>query len=198
MEVNHLYCRHRLVTLPSDRTELSNSHSSSFTEMDVSTELKDRVALFREKKEAAIRANVKAVAEDLKKQRDRAHQREEIEDTEKTEKKKNDSEYTLQEWKEWTEKKANKGKQASGGYKNLEELAHSTYEREVANMEVDKEKYAKLKEGEGKEDVDALVRGLEEASERRLKRRRTGTAESNSINEKNRQFNMKLEREQKK
>ncbi|KAF3984974.1 hypothetical protein FT663_05475 [Candidozyma haemuli var. vulneris] len=166
--------------------------------MDVSTELKDRVASFREKKEAAIRANAKAVAEDLKKQRDRAHQREEIEDTEKTEKKKNDSEYTLQEWKEWTEKKANKGKQASGGYKNLEELAHSTYEREVANMEVDKEKYAKSKEGEGKEDVDALVRGLEEASERRLKRRRTGTAESNSINEKNRQFNMKLEREQKK
>lgn len=156
--------------------------------MAVGPQLQQRLELFRKKKNHAIRENDKAVQEELKKLRERStykesHEHEDIKD---------DREYTLQEWKEWAEKKD----KTKGGYKNLDELTHATYEKEVASM-ADKAKYAKLKEGGNfKEDVEGMVRGLEEASERRLKRRRTGPVESNSVNEKNRQFNMKLEREQ--
>lgn len=164
--------------------------------MEVSTELQKRLCLFRELKEQAIRANAKALAEDIKSQREKskAYSKEVDDEPEHAESTKDDKDYTLEEWKEWSKRK--EGKNTKGGYKNLDELAHSTYEKEVSRITIDKERYAKLK-GEGAEDVEGLVRGLQEASERRLKKRRTEPVESNSINEKNRQFNLKLERERK-
>lgn len=155
--------------------------------MAVSPPLQNRLDLFREKKKSAIRENDTAVQQELKKQRDRSTYNESLEE----EGPKDDREYTLQEWKEWAQKKG----RTKGGYKNLDELAHATYEKEIAGL-ADKEKYAKLKEG-GQEDIESMVQGLQEASERRLKKRRKEPMESNSVNEKNRQFNMKLEREAK-
>ncbi|KAK8442238.1 hypothetical protein ACI3LY_002014 [Candidozyma auris] len=162
--------------------------------MTTKIETQERLANARNAKRIAIRENAKAVAEDLRRQRKRsnAYKLEKTEHDDEAEPK-SDLDYTLQEWKEWSEKHVRKNK--SGGYKNLEELAHSTYEKEVSKVTVDKEKYTRVKEGKGTEDVENMVRGLEEATERRRKRRKKGVEETNSINEKNRQFNMKLERE---
>lgn len=92
----------------------------------------------------------------------------------------------------------------SEGYKNLSDLAHATYAKEVGRRDVDMDKYASHMAGQesnygldvylGGADAEAVAQTLRDASERKQKRRRTGEG-GDYITEKNRQFNMKLERE---
>ncbi|OBA22424.1 hypothetical protein METBIDRAFT_39641 [Metschnikowia bicuspidata var. bicuspidata NRRL YB-4993] len=98
------------------------------------------------------------------------------------------------------------------GYKNMAGLAHATYLKETAKRTVDMAQYEKSKAEQSlqwgdhqhaalvpstpaAENVDALVKSLQEASERKQKRRTGEVADKQYVNEKNRQFNMKLDRE---
>ncbi|KAM9937767.1 hypothetical protein OXX80_002707 [Metschnikowia pulcherrima] len=100
-------------------------------------------------------------------------------------------------------------KHQSPGYRNMTSLAHATYMKETAKRTVDMDKYERSKAEVGTnlpipgiyantpapEDVDAVVKSLQEASERKQKRRTDNVADKQYVNEKNRQFNMKLDRE---
>lgn len=93
---------------------------------------------------------------------------------------------------------------ASGGYRNASQLAEATYRKELQKNVVDQEKYdAAMKRASSNsaytlalapEDIDAVAQGLREASERRQKRRRVGDG-GLYMNDRNRQFNLKLDRE---
>lgn len=109
--------------------------------------------------------------------------------------------WTAKQWEDY--EKGRKRTKSGSNYKSHFDLAHSTYLKEMSRKEVDQEKYKRsLENGElkfdvrlAKEDVDALAESLQAASERKLKRRRTKETGGDFITEKNRQFNMKLDRE---
>lgn len=105
---------------------------------------------------------------------------------------------------QWKQRERVSYKVSNQGYKNLGQLAEATYKKELSLRTVDQEKYAKAMQ-ESKdtpsydltlapEDIDALAQGLREASERRQKRRKVGEG-GLYMNERNRQFNLKLNRE---
>ncbi|RLV92884.1 Pre-mRNA-splicing factor SYF2 [Spathaspora sp. JA1] len=115
--------------------------------------------------------------------------------------------YTLEECEKWEKKQK---KRNEDGTKNMDALAASTYKKEIKGLKIDKEEYKKQKEenSTGKKIVDAinfvpseeskkgLANRLKESNERKMKkRRRNEEDEGGFINEKNRQFNMKLNRQ---
>lgn len=114
--------------------------------------------------------------------------------------------YSIEECEKWDSKvKAKK----SSGYHNYTELAHKSYNKEIEEMDVDKEEYERQKvRGESGDkfvshkpkgsDVDALARGIEDSNARRMRMRRVKKDENDVgsyINEKNKQFNLKLNRQ---
>lgn len=90
------------------------------------------------------------------------------------------------------------------GYKDAGQLAEATYKKEISLRNVDIEKYTNAMKFSGvapsyesmaaPEDIDAVAQGLREASERRQKRRKVADG-GLYMNERNRQFNLKLNRE---
>lgn len=111
---------------------------------------------------------------------------------------------------QWAKKDSpHQPQRANSGYKNLSSLAYATYAKETAKRTIDLEKYERSKVLQSEtiqnhgiatnppapEDMDAVVKSLQEASERKQKRRTDDVSDKQYINEKNRQFNMKLERE---
>ncbi|CAH2355654.1 pre-mRNA-splicing factor Syf2p [[Candida] railenensis] len=144
---------------------------------------------------------------------------------EDTEKKKdprlNNLSYTLEECEEWDEKKnlREQAKKRSSG-NDYSVLAEQVYNKEVSRIEVDREDYAKqkahgaAKKGTYRSDnylvqkpstakVNALASGIIETSKKRadaLRKKQeaaTKNDDSSFINEKNKQFNMKINREYK-
>lgn len=103
----------------------------------------------------------------------------------------------------WTAEQWNRRKPAreatEPGFKNLTDLATATYEKNLAGRTVDMDAYQRAqREGSGnaaQDDIDALSKLLQDAQARRLNNRRLGGDGSLYINEKNRQFNMKLDRD---
>lgn len=142
-----------------------------------------------------------------------------------TEKKKdprsNNLSYTLEECEEWDEKKNQReqAKKRSSGH-DYSLLAEQVYNKEVLRFEVDREDYAQqkahgaTKKGTYRSDnylvqkpstakVNALASGIKETSKKRadaLRKKQeaaTKNDDSSFINEKNKQFNMKIAREYK-
>lgn len=163
------------------------------------TSAHERLASLRKKKVECKQTNAAILAREQK--RERASANHSIADEEE----KYDSEeddrlnWTAAQWEAWELKQGRQ--ETAGGYKNLTDLAFSTYKKATSKQVVDKEKYqahlardanTALVEGE---DVEKLARTLQEASDARLKRRRKEQNAGSYITEKNRQFNMKLERE---
>lgn len=105
--------------------------------------------------------------------------------------------WTASQW----EAHEQKYKKQEGGYKDLTDLAYSTYQKATRKRAVDMEKYknenhlSPFEVKLTKEDVENLSKSLQEASEIKKKRRRKEEDAGTYITEKNRQFNMKLERE---
>lgn len=118
-------------------------------------------------------------------------------------------EYSLEEWESWDTKQKNKA------FENYSQLAEQSYKKEVALLDVDKADYEKKKQqlmnkyGVGadglrnvvevdqitsKEAKEKLVQAIEEGDERRFKRRKKESS-GGHINQKNKDFNDKLDRE---
>lgn len=105
---------------------------------------------------------------------------------------------------QWRQREQVIDKSSDQGYKNLGQLAEATYKKELSLRSVDQEKYNKAMKASmdepsyastlAPEDVDALAQSLREASERRQKRRKVDEG-GLYMNERNRQFNLKLNRE---
>lgn len=165
----------------------------------------DRLAALRRKKDQCKQSNAATLAREQKLQRARANPNSvsDAEDNSEREEEGDRLDWTATEWEAWDLKQGRQG--ATGGYKNLTDLAFSTYQKATSKQVVDKEKYRAHLAREGnaapfvvvaeREDVEKLSRSLHEASETRLKRRRKEENAGSYITEKNRQFNMKLERE---
>lgn len=168
---------------------------------DVSS-LLDRL---KEKRKKCLTANAADRAEEVARQRLRSlaykNQSKEEEDSEKIKDSDEDRiNWTSRQWEEYEKSKSRGVKQ---GYKGHFDLAHATYLKEMSRKKIDKEKYKRAMESGqlllnvslDRADVDELANSLAEASERRLKKRKTQESGGDFITEKNRQFNMKLDRE---
>ncbi|RKP31243.1 hypothetical protein METBISCDRAFT_22559 [Metschnikowia bicuspidata] len=104
----------------------------------------------------------------------------------------------------WIEKEPFRVAKSNLGYRNLSELAEATYKKELSKLTLDQDKYLKSMQASSMqppysivlapEDIEAVAQGLREASERRQKRRRVGDG-GLYMNDRNRQFNLKLNRE---
>lgn len=138
---------------------------------------------------------------------------------------KNNLKWSIKEWEGWEKKqKAVKSKQAKVGYNNFDQLAEQSYEKEILNLDISKDDYkeqkqALMKKYDMSEDdylkpnnisnfdfhdktressKNSLSKSIKDANERRMKRRRDNDEESDVssyINDKNRQFNQKLNRQ---
>lgn len=164
------------------------------------SKFQQRLESLREKIADAKRCNDRDVTEDNKRQRSRNQAYKtanpELQET-STSIERSILDYSLKEWERFEERKP------GGGYKNLNDLAYATYKKELNNMKPDKEKYANSKDSKGdlflvnddSEDINRVVKALHESSKNKLKRKRADDDGEAFITEKNRQFNMKLERE---
>lgn len=108
--------------------------------------------------------------------------------------------WTAQQWDDFDKQPVSK---QSDGFMDYGDLAYSTYRKEIAKQPVDLEKYA-AHQGRAeydflttsnKEGAEAVARMLKEASDRKWDNRRQTASDDQYISEKNRQFNMKLNRE---
>lgn len=165
----------------------------------------ERLAALRKKKQVAQALNYKDLLEDQKRQKIRSAEYkqklkesndEDVPDEEALDK----LEWSVEQWEAWEVKQRKKN--IKGGYRNLSDLAHSTYQKEISKYKVDKEKYKRQRDQEflfsnrpAGEDIEGVAQALKEASERRQKRRKGDELTGAYITEKNRQFNMKLDRE---
>lgn len=124
--------------------------------------------------------------------------------------------YTIRDVIEWhTNKKAPKPN--AGGYNNFVDLAALSYKRDVSTLDVDLSAYKNQKESEAqrltgdaahsvrilqpntdKAAIDSAVDNLQKGNERRrlqTRKRPEDDGSTHHINEKNRQFNLKLNRQ---
>ncbi|ABN67579.2 predicted protein [Scheffersomyces stipitis CBS 6054] len=188
----------------------------------ISENLKRLEELRRRKKESQVQNSIEASIEWKTKKLAAKKQPKDLEEDDENEAlhegpQKDKLDYTLLEWEEWDKKMSN-SKFGRKGYSNMNELAKWSYEKEMEALEVDKVEYNKqkqklelqnsanaverdiamLKVKPSQEAVASLVQNLQESNERKQKRRRNKQDEeavSSYINEKNRDFNMKLNRE---
>lgn len=173
--------------------------------------LQERLAELRRRRIAGKAENKKVAVKERRKDSKAAPQDEDVDATTKeiddsvSERARN-WDYTIDEDAKW----AKRTRQKSSGSQNMNKLAELTYNREIEEMGVNKEEYEaskRLRQSENDapvassrhldpEKVEKLAGKVAADSDRRYKRRRNGGENSgNYINEKNRQFNMKLERE---
>lgn len=111
--------------------------------------------------------------------------------------------WTVDQWETFSSRR--RPKSTSAGFKNHSDLAYMSYKKENAKIAVDKQKYAEAKEASKLnnqprattllESAEALANSLKEANNRRTKRRRVEALGGLHIDERNRHFNLKLERE---
>lgn len=127
--------------------------------------------------------------------------------------------WSIEDCEKWEKKIKQKGNNKSG-FQNFSKMAEQAYNKELLNLKVDKEAYDQQRNAAEKNksnsdqlqmpkilplsskpsaaDTNRLVRNIEEANNRRMKRRRNKDDEddvNSYINDKNRQFNLKLNRQ---
>ncbi|KAI5965076.1 hypothetical protein KGF57_000869 [Candida theae] len=109
-------------------------------------------------------------------------------------------EYTIEECEAWDEKQQ---RRLNTGIQDQDKLAEASYYKEINNIKVDKEAYLKscqsdhnsdIVDKKVKEEVSAIVKGSKDRKFNK-KRGRTDDEAGNYISEKNRQFNLKLNRQ---
>lgn len=127
--------------------------------------------------------------------------------------------WTIEDCEKWEKKTKQKGRSQKSGFQNFNKMAEQAYNKELLNLKVDKETYDQQKNAINKNksgsqlqmsnilpvstkpsaaDTNRLVRNIEEANNRRMKRRRNKDDEddvNSYINDKNKQFNLKLNRQ---
>lgn len=171
--------------------------------------IRKRLEALREKRKLFTKENARDRQEDLRRQkarsleyRNQAKQTDtDLENANNSEKEIDRLDWTAEQWETYENSRSKSKKK--NGYKSHFDLAHSTYLKEISLKTADKEKYKRAIDSSelrfdillAKDDVDALAESLHQASERKLKRRRTKEAGGDFITEKNKQFNMKLDRE---
>lgn len=178
------------------------------TNMALSDLLQKRIDAVHKIRQSCIKANAADRASELAAQRERSRMfkakssmSDEVSDLPQSEQNDDRVQWTAQRWELYEKSRTRAGSRS--GYKGHFDLAHSTYVKEISRLSVDKEKYSKSTGAKNEpfsvrlaqEDIDKLSKSLQEASERRLKKRRKDASGGDFITEKNRQFNMKLDRE---
>jgi pre-mRNA-splicing factor SYF2 len=128
--------------------------------------------------------------------------------------------YTIEDNEKWDAKQEmRKSNKKNAGFKNYSQMAEQSYKKEIGMLEVDKEKYKGHKDKEqdnhrpSREAIDTLVDQLTTSDSRRMKRKKRDDVDSYSeylfvllirlrqfkiltasVNDKNKQFNEKLNR----
>ncbi|EGV65291.1 hypothetical protein PSN45_002561 [Yamadazyma tenuis] len=125
--------------------------------------------------------------------------------------------YTIEDTDKWNQKQEAKRLKKGKGFENLNQVAAMTYKKEIAELAIDKEAYKKhqqqfkhksgdresihndlgLNHKPSLEASKALVESIQESDARKMKKRRKkddGTTDA-FINQKNRDFNRKLDRQ---
>ncbi|KAH3669531.1 hypothetical protein WICMUC_004953 [Wickerhamomyces mucosus] len=125
--------------------------------------------------------------------------------------------YTLEENEKWEAKQELKNSNIdNAGFRNYSQLAEQSYRREIEELNIDKEAYLKgklkrLKQKDAldrdqddeiddynnkpsKAAIDQLIANLKGSDGRKMKRRKNYEDTSSYINDKNKQFNEKLNR----
>lgn len=172
----------------------------------------NKLDLYQDYKDQKLRTVDRGTIDKKKQEAERKYEELTAEEAGEDVDRKRNLQWTIKEWDEWDKKQKTKAKP---GYNNFNQLAQQTYEKEIANLEVDKLKYkiqkdqlAKKHNGElsltaidftAKTDETSknqLVASIKLSDERKqTRRRRQGDAGAASyINDKNREFNLKLNR----
>lgn len=169
------------------------------------SEVSSRLDRLREKRKKCLAENVVDRAAEVARQRLRSQAYRNQSKAEDHSEKIEDGTEDRLNWtaRQWEEYEKSKSRGAKEGYKGHFDLAHATYLKEMTRKNIDKDKYKRAMAGGqllhnvhlDRADVEELASSLAAASERRLKRRRTQESGGDYITEKNRQFNMKLDRE---
>ncbi|CUM62535.1 uncharacterized protein PRCAT00000086001 [Priceomyces carsonii] len=126
--------------------------------------------------------------------------------------------YTIDDCDKWSKKRAAiKQNKQNDGYQSYSQLAEYSYNKEITRVVVDKDEYERQKETQSKlqikgivnpskitdinkpskETISAVVNSLTEANHRKMSKRETRRiSDANDyINDRNRQFNLKLDRQ---
>ncbi|ODV79479.1 uncharacterized protein CANTADRAFT_259855 [Suhomyces tanzawaensis NRRL Y-17324] len=176
------------------------------TDTDVASRLA-RLKALKEKRNQSTKLNKQALYQDSKKPKVVAKSSDPVDEVEKTERQKN-LEYTLEDCERWEAKKLAQRAKLGGEYQNFNHLAQQTYNKAIKDLEVDKHDYHTRKKNttediipSNKPDavvVQKLADSINETNAERMKKKRRHEEDASSyINEKNRQFNMKLNRDYK-
>ncbi|KAG5419540.1 hypothetical protein I9W82_003308 [Candida metapsilosis] len=109
-------------------------------------------------------------------------------------------EYTIEECDAWEDRRQ---RRMNTGIQDQDKLAEATYYKEINELKVDKEAYLKFKRGEASEGYiddnlrDEVSNMVNDSKDRKFNKKRGRSDEDagNFISEKNRQFNLKLNRQ---
>lgn len=171
---------------------------------DRKNEVRAKLAMLKKKRIDASKENRKEVYKERRKMTTKladADNETDLKDEKRPERARN-WDYTIQEDAEWTKRTTNK----NSGSQNMNKLAELTYKKEIEEIKIDKDAYeqsktditpnSKLTHHVDPEKAEFLAKKIAADNDRRSNRRQNGREDGgNYINEKNRQFNMKLKRE---
>lgn len=168
----------------------------------------DRIRQLKEARTAAFKDNTKEIAtekrikrlQQVKNRNDQVIKPTDYNDT--SDDKTKLLNYSIEQTDKWNEKleKKRKGK----GFENYNQVAAQTYNKEIMELPVDKKSYLQQKQSEvldlnhtpSKEASDQLNKSLKENDARKMKKRRKNNESTDAyINQRNRDFNQKLERQ---
>ncbi|CCG25046.1 hypothetical protein CORT_0G03700 [Candida orthopsilosis Co 90-125] len=174
------------------------------TPTETLSSLLDKFAQLKQKRQEAIKLNKADVAQETRRQKltslqaksshhHEADSRKSLSDSERV------MEYTIEECEAWEERRQRK---MNTGIQDQDKLAEASYYKEIKELKVDKEAYLNSKndsdvanvDKDVKEEVSAMVKNSKDRKFNK-KRGRTDDEAGNYISEKNRQFNLKLNRQ---
>lgn len=171
---------------------------------DQKQQLQERLAQLKKKRLQATKENRQEVYKERRKKQVKVVTNDDDDTTsdDKYDERARNWDYTIEEDARWVDRATPK----SLGAQNMNKLAELTYNRETAELSVDKESYEQSKANSATEDSSAHYVDPEKArmlaekvaadTKRRHAKRKNHREDAGSyINEKNRQFNMKLQRE---
>ncbi|KAI5970137.1 hypothetical protein CANMA_000748 [Candida margitis] len=164
-----------------------------------------KFAQLKSKRSESVKLNKAGVAQETRKQKltsiqAKSQHRHETDPRKSLSENERAMEYTIEECEAWEQRRQ---RRLNTGIKDQDKLAEASYYKEIKDLKVDKDAYSKL----GKEDTDVgttdkkvkeeVSTKIKESKDRKFnkKRGRTDDEAGNYISEKNRQFNMKLNRQ---
>ena len=177
------------------------------TSTDTLPQLLDEFAKLKSKRLDALKLNKADVAQETRKQKlasiqSKSSHNYEADPRKSLSERKRVMEYTIAECEAWEERRQ---RSLNTGIQDQDKLAEASYYKEINGLKIDKEAYLRSKENDARmEKVDNKVKQevsamIKDSKDRKFNKKRGRTDKNddagNYISEKNRQFNLKLNRQ---